>query len=372
MRAVRFHRYGGIDVLDVEEVALRPLGAGDVLVRVRAAGINPGEAKIRTGELHDTFPATFPSGQGSDLAGTVAEAGPQATRWRPGDEVLGWSWERSSHAEWVVVPETQLVAKPAALAWQRAGALYVAGATAWAAVNAIDPQPADRVLLAGASGGVGTIALQLLRLRGAAVTAIASPRHQEWIEEKGAVFSAYGADLADHLAHLDERRRPDALIDLHGSYVELAISLGVPPQRQDRPPCVTVHFDLAVEALRIYWGRAAGRCRTRYEAPRRASTNVRRHLWLYGRRQSLIGDRRCSGPNARRRTGSHRGASPKNRVVSVASIDEVPVRESVTRFPGGCVCSQRSGTEAQNAAASSNRSPVVAHLSPLISLRSRW
>lgn len=233
MRAVRFHRYGGIDVLTVEDVSLRPLGPRDVLVRVRAAGINPGEAKIRTGALHETFPATFPSGQGSDLAGTVTEAGPQSTRWRPGDEVLGWSWERSSHAEWVVVPETQLVAKPAALAWQPAGALYVAGATAWAAVNAIDPQPGDRVLLAGASGGVGTIALQLLLLRGAAVTAVASLRHQEWIEEKGAVFSAYGPDLADHLAHLNESRRPDALIDLHGSYVELAISLGVPPHRID-------------------------------------------------------------------------------------------------------------------------------------------
>ncbi|ROQ57493.1 hypothetical protein EDD93_7832 [Streptomyces sp. 840.1] len=75
MKAVRFRRYGDIDVLGVEDVEPRPLGPRDVLVQVRAAGINQGEAKIRTGALHERFPATFPSGQGSDLAGTVAATG---------------------------------------------------------------------------------------------------------------------------------------------------------------------------------------------------------------------------------------------------------------------------------------------------------
>ena len=240
MRAVRFHRYGDIDVLQIEDVPLRPLGPRDVLVRVRAAGINPGEAKIRTGALHDTFPATFPSGQGSDLAGTITETGSEVTLRQPGDDVLGWSWERSSHAEYVVVPQDQLVAKPADLPWPPAGALYVAGATAWASVNAVDPHPGDHVLLAGATGGVGTIALQLLRLRGADVTAIASPRHQAWIEQHGATFAAYGPRLADDLEHSTGRPHPDAVVDLHGGYVDLALSLGVAPDRIN-----TINYDAA-------------------------------------------------------------------------------------------------------------------------------
>ena len=83
MRAVRFHEYGGIDVLQVEEVPRPVPGPAQVLVEVRAAGIQPGEVHIRTGELHERWPATFPSGQGSDLAGVVVEAGSRyaAYRW---------------------------------------------------------------------------------------------------------------------------------------------------------------------------------------------------------------------------------------------------------------------------------------------------
>ena len=95
MRAVRFDRYGGREVLYVAEVDVPVPAPGQVLVKVKAAGINPGEAAVRSGALHERFPATFPSGQGSDFAGTVADTGA---------EVLGWSWERSSHAEYVCVP----------------------------------------------------------------------------------------------------------------------------------------------------------------------------------------------------------------------------------------------------------------------------
>lgn len=144
MRAVRFHHYGGIEVLGVEDIEPPSLRPHDVLVKMRAAGINPGEAKIRTGALHERLPATFPSGQGSDLAGTVVETGTDVTRWQVGDHVLGWSWERSSHAEYVAVPDDQLVAKPENLTWEVAGALYVAGCTAHAAVVAVAPGPAAR------------------------------------------------------------------------------------------------------------------------------------------------------------------------------------------------------------------------------------
>src|SRR5690349_16063519 len=86
-RAVRFEQYGGVDVLNVVDVEDPVPGPGQLLVRVRAAGINPGEAKIREGMLHERWPATFPSGQGSDLAGVVEAVGDGADGFQPGDEV---------------------------------------------------------------------------------------------------------------------------------------------------------------------------------------------------------------------------------------------------------------------------------------------
>jgi NADPH:quinone reductase-like Zn-dependent oxidoreductase len=235
MRAVRFHRYGDIDVLGVEDVEPRPLGPHDVLVRVRAAGINPGEAKIRTGALHEHFPATFPSGQGSDLAGTVTATGDAVTGWAPGDPVLGWSWERSSHAEYVVVPADQLVHKPDRLPWAGAGALYVAGSTAWAAVTAVDPRAGETVVVSGATGGVGTLAVQLLRLRRAHVIAVASARHQDWLESQGATPVGYGSKVEERLRRAiegDGGGRAHAFLDFHGGdYPRIALSLGVPPHR---------------------------------------------------------------------------------------------------------------------------------------------
>ena len=105
MKAVRFDQYGGIDVLKVVDVPQPVPGAGEVLVRVKAAGINPGEAKIRDGLLDAMWPATFPSGQGSDLAGIVAETGAGVTGVSAGDEVIGWTDNRASQAEFVVVEE---------------------------------------------------------------------------------------------------------------------------------------------------------------------------------------------------------------------------------------------------------------------------
>src|ERR1700756_2572969 len=99
MKAVRFDDYGGIDVLKVVDVPTPVPGPGQVLIQVKAAGINPGEAKIRDGLLHARWPATFPSGQGSDLAGIVAETGAGVSRVSVGDEIIGWTDSRASQAE---------------------------------------------------------------------------------------------------------------------------------------------------------------------------------------------------------------------------------------------------------------------------------
>ena len=117
-RAVEFDGYGDIDVLQVRDVPRPVPGDGEVLVEVKAAGINPGEAMIRKGVLHDRWPATFPSGQGSDLAGVVAELGSGVTGFAVGDEVIGFSERRNSQAEYVSVPAGQLTAKPAGLSWE--------------------------------------------------------------------------------------------------------------------------------------------------------------------------------------------------------------------------------------------------------------
>src|SRR5258707_13805876 len=142
-KAVQYDRYGGIDVLEVRDVERPRPGAGEVLVEVKAAAINPGEAMIRRGALHDRWPATFPSGQGSDLAGVVAEVGKGVDTFAVGDEVLGFTHQRASQAEFVVVPATQLTAKPPAVSWEVAGALFVAGTTAYAAVRAVQLTAGD-------------------------------------------------------------------------------------------------------------------------------------------------------------------------------------------------------------------------------------
>src|SRR5690348_14987092 len=165
-RAVRFDSYGGPDVLYVADIDRPVPAAGEVLVEVRAAGINPGEAGIRTGALHERFPATFPSGEGSDLAGVVLEVGAEVSDFAVGDEVLGFSFQRSSHATHTVVPVDQLIHKPTELSWEVAGSLYVVGVTAYAAVNAVKPQPGETVAVSAAAGGVGSVAVQLLALRG--------------------------------------------------------------------------------------------------------------------------------------------------------------------------------------------------------------
>ncbi|MEV6794414.1 NADP-dependent oxidoreductase [Streptomyces sp. NPDC051320] len=213
-RAVRFDRYGDRSVLYVADVPTPRPAAGEVLVEVRAAGINPGETAIRTGELHDRFPAIFPSGQGSDLAGIVIAAGEGVTDFVPG-EVLGYSWRRSSHATHVAVPVAQLIRKPEALGWAAAGSLYVAACTAWAAVDAVAPQPGETVAVSAAAGGVGSIVVQLLRVRGAHVLGIASTANASWLTAHGATAVPYGDRLAADLTAAAPQGI-DAFIDLFG------------------------------------------------------------------------------------------------------------------------------------------------------------
>jgi NADPH:quinone reductase-like Zn-dependent oxidoreductase len=232
-KAVRYDDYGGIDVLQVVDVDRPVPGLGQVLVRVKAAGINPGEAKIRDGQLAERWPSTFPSGQGSDLAGVVAELGEGVTGFAVGDEVIGWTDNRASQAEFVVVEAGHLVPKPAGVSWEAAGGLFVVGATAYAAVRAVAAGPGDVVVVSGAAGGVGSIAVQRAARAGATVIGLASPANHAWLASHGVTGVAYGDGVADRILAA-AGGRVDAFIDtVGGDYVELALSLGVQPDRID-------------------------------------------------------------------------------------------------------------------------------------------
>ena len=231
-KAVRYDNYGGVDVLNVVEVPRPVPGPGQVLVQVKAAGINPGEAKIRDGLLAERWPSTFPSGQGSDLAGIVAETGAGVVGFAAGDEVIGYTDNRASQAEFVVVEAGNLTPKPAGVPWPVAGALFVAGATAYAAVRAVAPVKGDVVVVSGAAGGVGSIAVQLARRAGATVIGLASPAHNDWLAAHGVIPVSYGDGVADRIRQA--AGKVDAFIDTVGSgYVQLALELGVAPDRID-------------------------------------------------------------------------------------------------------------------------------------------
>jgi NADPH:quinone reductase-like Zn-dependent oxidoreductase len=232
-RAVRFDKYGGIEVLQVVEVERPTPGPGKVVVRVKAAGINPGEASIRKGLFADRWPATFPSGQGSDLAGIVEEAGPGVTNVGVGDEVIGFTENRASQAEFVLVDSGHLVPRPGNVSWEQAGALFVAGTTAFAAVRSVVLSPGDSVVVSGAAGGVGSIAVQLARNAGAKVIGLASETNHKWLTDHGIIPVAYGAGVEDRI-RAASGGKVDAFIDTFGGgYVEMALKLGVAPDRID-------------------------------------------------------------------------------------------------------------------------------------------
>ena len=229
-RAVRFRRYGGPEVLEVADVERPAAPPGGVVVEVVSAALNPGEIGIREGVFASTWPASFPEGQGNDFSGVVAEVGAGVTGNSVGDAVLGFS-PRAAQAEFVVTRPDRLAAKPASLGWDEAATIAGAGATAWAAVRAVAPEPGETVVVSAAAGGVGVVAAQLARLRGARVLGTASEANAEFLTSLGIVPVRYGPGLGDRL-RAAAPEGVDAFVDTFGNgNVDVAIGLGVAPAR---------------------------------------------------------------------------------------------------------------------------------------------
>jgi NADPH:quinone reductase-like Zn-dependent oxidoreductase len=188
MKAIRIHNYGGPEVLKYEDAPRPEPQADEVLIRVHAAGVNPIDWKVREGHMKDFWPHKFPLILGWDLSGVVEELGRGVSRFKIGDEVYSVpdSTRNGAYADYIVVRESELALKPNSLHHIRAAALPLAAVTAWQALfDAGQLVSGQRMLIHGGSGGVGHVAVQLAKWKGAYVFATASTKNQELLRELG-------------------------------------------------------------------------------------------------------------------------------------------------------------------------------------------
>lgn len=219
MRGIAIEEFGGPEKLTLRtDLETPPVGPDTVLVRVKAAGINPVDWMVRQGYLVGAFPHHFPLVPGWDLAGVVEQVGPAVRDFAVGDEVMGYvrrdDVQFGTYAELVPAPERTLSGKPAGISMTEAAAIPLAGLTAYQVLTeALAVQPGERVLVHAASGGVGTFVVQIATALGAHVIATASAHNHDYLRDLGA------AETIDYTAgpiskQLEEKA--DAVVDLIG------------------------------------------------------------------------------------------------------------------------------------------------------------
>jgi NADPH:quinone reductase-like Zn-dependent oxidoreductase len=189
MKAVRMHGYGGTEVLKYEDAPRPEPGAGEVLVKVHAAGVNPVDWKIRAGYMRGfrDFPTPFILGW--DFSGVIEQVGPGANGWKPGDEVYARPdiGRNGAYAEYIAVRASEIQHKPKELDHVHSAAIPLAALTAWQAIlDAGQLQAGQKILIHAAAGGVGTFAVQLAKWKGAYVIGTASTRNHELLRQLGA------------------------------------------------------------------------------------------------------------------------------------------------------------------------------------------
>ncbi|SFR29941.1 NADPH:quinone reductase [Lentzea waywayandensis] len=221
MRAIVYRRYGDADVLEVAELPEPKMQMDSVLVRVVAAGLNPADAAYRSGAVAHTVDAYFPVIPGWDVAGVVEQAGPGAPEFAPGDEVIGYIRGESlrqhgGYAELVSADVRTLVRKPINQTWAQAAGLPLAGLTAYRAVTrSLAISAGETLLVHGAAGGVGSLAVQIAVAAGARVIGTASPGNHEYLRSLGAEPVGYGNGLAGRVRALAPGG-VDAVLDVVG------------------------------------------------------------------------------------------------------------------------------------------------------------
>jgi enoyl reductase len=200
-RAVVFSTFGGPDVLEIADVPEPHAGAGEVRVRVKAAGVQPFDTMVRRGDAQGFVEVTFPQTTGNELAGVIDEVGDGVPGFAVGDEVIGFT-TMDAVAEFVTISADHIIIKPAGMPWAEAGVLSVCGQTAHIALSELRVGAGDTVLVHGAAGGVGTMAVQLARAWGAQVIGTAGERNHDYLRELGATPVAYGPGLVDRVRAL--------------------------------------------------------------------------------------------------------------------------------------------------------------------------
>jgi NADPH:quinone reductase-like Zn-dependent oxidoreductase len=249
MRAIAVNEWGGREALELVDVEPPPVAPDGVLIRIRAASLNPVDYKVREGALAGAFPFHFPVILGWDAAGVVEAVGPAVTWFRPGDAVYGYcrrhELEYGTYAEFTTVPEGFLAHMPEGLSFEEAAALPLAALVSHQSLELLGLRGGEHLFLTGGAGGVGHIAIQLALARGARVIATASPENHDFLRELGAEPLDYHDERVPHYVHeLTDGGGADAAFDLFGgdgqeqAFESLRlggrlVSIATPPEKRE-------------------------------------------------------------------------------------------------------------------------------------------
>jgi NADPH:quinone reductase-like Zn-dependent oxidoreductase len=249
MRAIAVNRWGGREALELVDVEPPPVAPDGVLIRVKAASLNPVDYKVREGALAGAFPFHFPVILGWDAAGVVEKVGPAVTWFRPGDAVYGYcrrhELEYGTYAEFTTVPEGFLAHMPEGLSFEEAAALPLAALVAHQSLELLGLRGGEQLFLTGGAGGVGHIAIQLALARGARVIATASPANHDFLRELGAEpLDYHDENVPKFVRELTDGGGADAAFDLFGgdgqeqAFASLRrggrlVSIASPPEKRE-------------------------------------------------------------------------------------------------------------------------------------------
>lgn len=209
MRAALYEEFGGPEKVSIKTVEVPEPKEGEVLVRIQAAGVNPVDAAVREGYLKDYLPTSFPVVPGWDMAGVIEERGYSARRFNVGDEVYAYARrpvvQHGTFAEYIAIPESYIALRPKNLSWEEASGIPLVGLTAYQSLfDAGHLQANQTVLILGASGGVGSLAIQLAKAKGATAIGVASSKNHSFMKELGAdeTIDYQGTDVGEAVKNI--------------------------------------------------------------------------------------------------------------------------------------------------------------------------